>query len=93
MAYLTKPPYSKPIPAGATIFTRKGQRFARWTTTKGKIVTAPLTEDGQRVRLYNRCWYVVYRDTGGIIRKVKGYADKPATEQLKLSVELSGRSQ
>ena len=77
MAYLTKPPYSKPIPAGGTIFTRNGQRFARWTTKKGKTATAPLTEDGQRVRLYSRCWYVVYRDADGIIRKVKGYPREP----------------
>jgi integrase len=93
VAYLTKPPYSKPIPAGGTIFTRNGQRFARWTTKKGKTATAPLTEDGQRVRLYSRCWYVVYRDADGIIRKVKGYPDKSATEQMKARLERQAARQ
>src|SRR5262245_46559413 len=93
MAYLTKPAYCKPIPAGATIFTCKGQRFARWQDKKGKAITAPLTKDGKRIRLYNRCWYVVYRDADGISRQVKGYADKPATEQLKARLERQAARQ
>ncbi len=27
--------FTKPVPAGAETFTRKGQRFARWKDRKG----------------------------------------------------------
>ena len=35
--------FTKPLPAGAEIFVRKGERFARWKDRKGKARTAPLT--------------------------------------------------
>jgi integrase len=87
MAYLTRPSSTKPIPPNATIFTRKGQRFARWTTKRGKVYTAPLTEKGDRVRIYYSRWYVTYRDASGIVRRKKGYTDRAATEQLAAKLE------
>jgi hypothetical protein len=54
---LRRVPYTKPIPEGAEIVTRKGQRFARWKAGKGKTVEAPLSEDGTRVRLLSKKWY------------------------------------
>ena len=37
-----------PLPPGAEIFVRKGERFARWKDRKGKTRTTPLTtgQDG-----------------------------------------------
>jgi hypothetical protein len=41
--------FTKPLPAGAEIIVRKGQRFARWKDSKGKTRTEPVTtgKDGQ----------------------------------------------
>jgi hypothetical protein len=51
MSNLRRVPYTKPLPADAQLFTRRGQRFARFKTTCGKTIEAPLTEDGQRIKL------------------------------------------
>ncbi len=34
---------TKPLPAGAELFTRNGERFARWKSAKGKTRTASVT--------------------------------------------------
>jgi hypothetical protein len=34
---------TKPLPAGAKMITRKGERLGEWTDTKGKRRTAPVT--------------------------------------------------
>ena len=49
MGSVFKKSATKPVPAGAELFTRKGQRFACWKTAKGKTSTARLTvgKDGQ----------------------------------------------
>jgi hypothetical protein len=60
MASIFKPTYTKPIPAGAEIVTVKGEPHARWRR-KGKTATAPLTQDGQRIVLESRKWYIEYR--------------------------------
>jgi hypothetical protein len=87
MAYITRPSYTKPIPPGATIFTRKGERFARWQDKKGKTRTAPLTENGQRIRMYSRCLRIIYRDAGVVVRRDPDYGDKAATLQKKARLE------
>jgi hypothetical protein len=56
MSSIRRIPYTKPIPPGAKIFTRKGERFARFTS-RNKNVVAPLSDDGQRLRLYTRKYY------------------------------------
>ena len=40
--------FTKPLPAGAEIITRKGQRLAKWKDKSGKTRTAPITvgQDG-----------------------------------------------
>ena len=42
MGTIYKKTYTKPLPAGAEIFVRKGERLARWKA-KGKARTALLT--------------------------------------------------
>ena len=41
--------FTKPLPAGAEIIVRKGQRLAEWKDAKGKTRTAPVTtgKDGK----------------------------------------------
>ena len=40
MGTVYKESYTKPLPSGAEIFSRKGERFARWKDAKGKTHTA-----------------------------------------------------
>ncbi len=35
IATLYRKTYTKPLPEGAELFTRRGQRFARWKDAKG----------------------------------------------------------
>ena len=48
MARVFKHTYTKPLPEGAELFTRKGRRYARFKDTRGKTVTAPLSQDGKK---------------------------------------------
>src|SRR5262249_48707535 len=82
MAHLRKPPYTKPLPPDAEIFTRRGQRFARFKDRKGKTIEAPMSEDGQRIRLLSKKWYGEYRDAHGIVRCVPLSTDRTAAEQM-----------
>jgi integrase len=86
MARVFKPTYPKPIPADAEIINRDGTPHARFRRHK-KVVTVPLTQDGQRILLEMKKWYVELRDADGVIRKVPGYTDKAATEQLAARLE------
>ena len=45
------------------------------------------TADGRRVTQQSRKWYVEYRDGQGIRRRVPGYTDKQATQQLGSDLE------
>jgi integrase len=79
---LRRVPYTKPIPAGADIVTKKGERFARWKDRKGKTVEAPLTEDGARVRLLSKKWYGEYTDADDRPQCVPLATDRTAAEQM-----------
>jgi integrase len=64
--------FTKPLPAGAETFTRKGQRFARWKDKKGRTRTAPLTtgKDGAARLLIESPYYVAkWRDGKGVVRE------------------------
>ena len=45
------------------------------------------TPDGGRVTKISRKWYVEYRDGQGVRRRVPGYTDKSATQQLAAQLE------
>jgi site-specific recombinase XerD len=78
---LRRIPYTKPLPADATVFTRKGERFARFKR-RGKTVEAPLSEDGTRVRLLSGKWYGEYTDASGVEQCVPLCTDRTAAEQM-----------
>jgi hypothetical protein len=82
MAHLRRPPYTKPVPEGAEVFTRKGKRFARFRDRAGRLTIAPLTKDGRRVRLRSSKWYGEYRDADGVVRFVPLATDRTAAEQM-----------
>jgi len=82
MSHLRKIPFTKPIPAGAELVTRRGARLARWTDGRGKAREAELTEDGQRIRLYTRDWWGEYADADGVVQCVRLARDKTAAAQM-----------
>lgn len=82
MPSLRKIPFTKPIPAGAEIFTREGRRFARWIDGKKRPREAEVTEDGARIRQLSRKWYGSYTDADGVERCVSLATDKTAAGQM-----------
>jgi integrase len=69
--------YTKPLPSKAEVFTRKGERFARWTDRRGRKRTAKVTtpSDGKyagtdRVLVESRTFTAKYRNGSGQVRKV-----------------------
>src|SRR5262245_51326242 len=86
VASIFKPTYTKPIPDGAQIVQKAGKPHARFQRG-GKTVLVPLTEDGSRLRLEGRKWWVEYRDAAGHLQRVAGFTDRKATEQLAAELE------
>jgi integrase len=82
MSNLRRIPYTKPLPAGAEVITRKGQRFARFKDRKGKTVEAPLNDDGTRIQLLSKKWYGEYKDADGVEQCVPLSTDKTAAGQM-----------
>jgi len=68
MGHVRRVTYTKPLPEGAELFTRKRQRYARWTTTAGKSRTAKVTETSAgvlRILEQSRMFTAFYRDADG----------------------------
>ncbi len=81
---------TKPLPTGAELFARKGERFARWKTPKGKTKTAPVvipTEGkfaGQeRIVVETPTYFADFRDGNGHLRRVAtGCRDESAARAV-----------
>ena len=77
---------TKPLPQGAEVFSRTGQRFARWKSAKEKSRTAPLTTgtDGtERIVVEARTFTAKYRDGSGVVREVAtGCRDEAAARSV-----------
>jgi hypothetical protein len=98
MSSLRRMPYTKPIPPGAEIITRNGKRLARFKDKKGKTVTAPLTDDGQRIRLLSRKFYGTFKDKHSNEKTVPLFTDEvPSGQKLaelerKAIMQAAGRA-
>ncbi len=72
--------YTKPLPDGAELFTRKGETFARWKDGRGKTRTAPATtgaDGSSRIVATSRKWLAKYRNgDGSVIEVSTGCTDK-----------------
>ena len=80
---LTKRPHYRPIPQGAEIITRGGQRYARWTNKRGQTLTRPLNDKGNRIVCDSLKWYSLIKDpTTGERLERKAYSDKIASAAL-----------
>lgn len=61
---------------------KKGKRYARFKSKRGRTIEAPLSEDGQRVRLQSRIWRGEYKDANGKACCKSLGTDRTAAEQL-----------
>ena len=90
MATVFKKTFTKPLPDGAEVLTRKGERFARWKDGKGKTRTAKVAvpEKGRhagtpRIIMEAGTYTAKYRDGQGIVQIVKtGCRDKRAAQAV-----------
>jgi hypothetical protein len=72
MASVYKKTVTRKLPAGAELFTRKGEQFARWRLKNGTKKTAPVTTaaDGTlRIRTEAATYTAKYRDGQGVIQE------------------------
>jgi len=90
--------FTKPLPPGAVIFTRKGERFARWTNRRGRKRTAKVTTptDGKyagtdRVLIKARTFTAKYRNGAGRVCKV-ATGCRSADAALAVLAELEKRA-
>src|SRR5262245_7975684 len=87
MGSVFKKAVTKPLPAGAEVVERQGQRLARWKDRRGKTRTAPLTANG-RVAVAAGKWYAKYRDGAGVVRVVPtGCRDETAARRVLADLE------
>lgn len=83
MATLYRKSYPIPMPAGAEVIVRRGQKVARWRDGQGREQIAPLAEDGKRIMYVADCWYARYRDDQGVERRVStGCRDQQAATKV-----------
>src|SRR5262249_39263633 len=71
-----------PIPEGAVRVTVKGKPHVRYRDDTGKLVTAPLTKKGDRVRQKSKEWFGFHRDRNGLEYEWKLGTDRQAAETL-----------
>jgi len=85
MASVFRKSYTKPLPATAELFTRRGQEFARWRVG-GKLRTAKVTtgKNGElRLRIEAETFTAKYRDGSGIVcESATGCRDKTAAQAV-----------
>lgn len=86
---------TKPLPVGAELFARKGERFARWRTAKGKMRMAAVVVpvDGkfagqERIVVETPTYFADYRDGSGYLRRVAtGCKDETAARAVLARLE------
>ncbi len=91
MGSVFKKQVTRPLPAGAELFTRKGERFARWKDKRGRTRTAPVTvgKDGADRILTESPYFVAkYRDGAGNVQTVAtGCRDEQAARRVLADLE------
>ncbi len=81
-----KPSRSCPIPPDAERIDRDGVLHVR-VRVNGKFLVCPLSEDGTKYLRPAKCWYFNLRTANGTVKRVRGYSDLKATEQLAAEME------
>ncbi len=81
-----KPTRPYPLPPDADIVDVGGKPHVR-IRERGKPALYPLTKSGAKYLRPAKCWYFDLRDANGTVRRVKGFADLKATEQVAAELE------
>ena len=76
-----KPTYSKPLPPGAKVVTKKGVKFAKYKA-KGRIEESRLTQAGDKILCEVKTWMIEWRDAQDIKRTLKAYTNERETQKL-----------
>jgi len=84
--------FTKPLPAGAEIIVRKGERLARWKDAKGKARTAPMVGDDaaepSRMTVTAGTYTAKYRDGNGLVVEIStGCRDADAARRVLAELE------
>lgn len=80
--------YTRSLPEGAELLTRKGKRFARWVDAHGTRHTGELTAAGDRVLIQSRIYTAKYRDGfGRVVTRSTGCRDKAAATHVLSALE------
>ena len=95
MGIVYKETYTKPLPDGAEIFNRKGQRYARWKDAKGKTRTARVTTPTQgknagvdRIIVEAKTYTARYRDgSGHVVKTATGCKTLDAAKAVLVELE------
>jgi hypothetical protein len=91
MGSLFKKVVTRPLPPGAQIITRQGERLARWRDGKGKLRTAAVTmgqNGSDRIRDKSATYVARYRDGNGLLVEVStGCRDKTAAQAVLADLE------
>jgi len=86
MGSVFKKTVTRPLPAGAELFTKRGEQFARWKPPKGRTKTAKVTtgKDGSLRIVEESATYIAkYRDGSGLICEVStGCRDEDAARSV-----------
>jgi integrase len=77
-----KPTYSKPLPEGAKIFSRKKIKYVKFKDKRGHTQEARLTKSGDKILCETTHWHIQFEDNLGIIRELKAYTNEQATKRL-----------
>lgn len=90
MGTVFKKQTTRPVPPGAEIIVRKGERLARWKV-KGKARLAPLTvgqDGGERIVTEAATYTAKFRDGAGLVQEVAtGCRDADAARQVLADLE------
>ena len=77
---------TRPLSPDADTLEHEGKPHIR-LKDRGRLILCPLTKDGRNYLRPSKCWYFKYRDGNGTVRRMKGFTDLKATEQLAAETE------
>src|SRR5687767_5025423 len=86
MATVFKPTRPYPLPTNPEVVEKGGRPHVR-LRDGGKAVCYPVSKDGRKYLKPAKRWYIEYRDANGVVRRIKGFTDKKATEQRAAELE------
>ena len=78
---------TRPLPADADIIDHEGKPHVRIRDERGRMMLCRLSKDGRSYLRPSKCYYFKYRDRHGTPRRMRGFADLKATEQLAADTE------